>query len=213
MKTKKVGTRKAKKQNYHHQNLRAALLKAAITFLKKGRAEDISLRNLARQLKVSHMAPYRHFKTKEDLLMALIADGFENLSLSFDKTFLEMKDLPFPKLFAQLGLTYVQFVIQNPEQSRLMFSGLLCDKAKHTKTHEAGQGTFERLTRLIQLGQANGILRQEDPHLMALMIWSTVHGVSMLMIEKQFEMIDDAPEIKTAPLLDYISGQLLKGLS
>ena len=62
---------------YHHGNLRAALLTQAERTLAEG--GDLSLRELARQVGVSHAAPRRHFAGKQALLDALAEDGFERL--------------------------------------------------------------------------------------------------------------------------------------
>ena len=62
---------------YHHGNLRAALLAQAERTLADG--GDLSLRELARQIGVSHAAPRRHFAGKQALLDALAEDGFERL--------------------------------------------------------------------------------------------------------------------------------------
>src|SRR5215210_7221004 len=62
---------------YHHGNLRPALLAAAERTLARG--EELSLRELAREIGVSHAAPRRHFAGKQALLDALAQDGFERL--------------------------------------------------------------------------------------------------------------------------------------
>ena len=62
---------------YHHGNLRAALLESAEQTLNEG--GELSLRELARQVGVSHAAPRRHFAGKQALLDALAEDGFERL--------------------------------------------------------------------------------------------------------------------------------------
>jgi len=64
---------------YHHGNLRAALLAAAEQTLSQEGAGELSLRELARQVGVSHAAPRRHFAGKQALLDALAEDGFERL--------------------------------------------------------------------------------------------------------------------------------------
>ena len=62
---------------YHHGNLRPALLAAAERALARG--GELSLRELAREIGVSHAAPRRHFADKQALLDALALDGFERL--------------------------------------------------------------------------------------------------------------------------------------
>src|ERR687893_516154 len=63
--------------SYHHGNLRAALLASAEEALAAG--EDLSLRELARRVGVSHAAPRRHFPDKQALLDALAEEGFDRL--------------------------------------------------------------------------------------------------------------------------------------
>ena len=62
-------------KNYHHGNLRAELLEAAINQLRNAEIEELSLRALARDLGVSQTAPYRHFADKGELLAAMAARG------------------------------------------------------------------------------------------------------------------------------------------
>ena len=64
-------------RTYHHGNLRAALLDCAEQTLAAG--GELSLRELARKVGVSHGAPRRHFADKQDLLDALALDGFQRL--------------------------------------------------------------------------------------------------------------------------------------
>ena len=62
---------------YHHGDLRSALLAAAERTLRdKGTSASLSLRELARDIGVSHAAPGRHFKDKQALLNALALVGY-----------------------------------------------------------------------------------------------------------------------------------------
>ena len=60
---------------YHHGNLREALLVQAMTTLREGGVEALSLRELARAVGVSHAAPRRHFPDRQALLDALAERG------------------------------------------------------------------------------------------------------------------------------------------
>lgn len=209
---KKTTPRTAKKKMYHHPDLRRELVQSAIAFLKNHRAEDLSLREIARHLGVSHMAPYRHFSTKEDLLAAVIEDGFQRLTKMFDDATAQ-PGRKFTELFPELGKAYVQFVFTHPDQSRLMFSGLLCDPEKHPQAHKAGQEAFGRLLSMIEIGQKEGFLSAKDaPYLQALMVWSAVHGTAMLALENQFSMLDGIPEIQIDTFAQFMSERLLRGL-
>ena len=64
---------------YHHGNLRSELLEQAERVLADRGAGALSLRELAREIGVSHAAPRRHFADKQALLDALAEDGFDRL--------------------------------------------------------------------------------------------------------------------------------------
>lgn len=197
---------------YHHPDLRAQLVESAVAFLKKNRAEDLSLRGLAREIGVSHMAPYRHFATKEDLLAAVIEEGFNRLTAMFDEV-LAQKDQSFKAVFTGLGKAYIGFVAKYSDHARLMFSGMICDPEKHPKAHQAGQEAFARLITIIQRGISEGFIsKKDDPYMQGLMVWSAVHGTAMLMIEDQFSMIDGVPEFKFDDFAEFMSERLLRGL-
>ncbi len=64
---------------YHHGNLRTALLAEAERTVRERGVQDLSLRELAREVGVSHGAPRRHFPDSQSLLNALAESGFLRL--------------------------------------------------------------------------------------------------------------------------------------
>ena len=65
---------------YHHGNLREELITRAIETIGEKGVEGLSLRQLAKDLGVSHAAPTRHFKNKAELLSAIVAMAYERLT-------------------------------------------------------------------------------------------------------------------------------------
>ena len=65
---------------YHHGNLRAALLAQAVKIIGESGVEGLSLRKAAKDLGVSHAAPTRHFKSKADLLSAIVRDSYQEMT-------------------------------------------------------------------------------------------------------------------------------------
>src|SRR5277367_2560745 len=71
--------RRMAERPYHHGNLRAALLDQAERTVRERGVQELSLRELARDVGVSHGAPRRHFADRQALLDALAEVGFTRL--------------------------------------------------------------------------------------------------------------------------------------
>src|ERR1700682_5847211 len=67
------------KAAYHHGDLRAACVRAAMELLEEGGQTSLSLRAVARRAGVSPAAPYRHFADREALVSAVAAGGYREL--------------------------------------------------------------------------------------------------------------------------------------
>jgi AcrR family transcriptional regulator len=92
-----------KKKNYHHGNLRVALIEAGIKIINKEGLNRLSLRKVAALCNVSHSAPYSHFKDKVGLLEAMqgyVAKQFESIFESI----IQSSDSPdSPDLLNKIG--------------------------------------------------------------------------------------------------------------
>src|SRR6266849_9550947 len=98
---------------YHHGHLEETLLKTAIQLIGEVGPVGFTLREVALRAGVSHNAPYRHFSDREELLAAVAAQGFRELTHA-------MLDAakPQPNPLDQLkraGLAYVEFALRRPE--------------------------------------------------------------------------------------------------
>ena len=66
----------ARKRRYHHGNLKEVLLASALRLMSEVGPQAFTLREVARRAGVSHNAPYRHFRDKQDLVWAVADAGF-----------------------------------------------------------------------------------------------------------------------------------------
>src|SRR5208283_5033347 len=64
------------KRPYHHGNLKPTLLRAAVALIAEVGPAAFTLREVARRAGISHNAPYRHFREKDELLAAVATEGF-----------------------------------------------------------------------------------------------------------------------------------------
>ena len=72
--------------DYHHGDLKNALVRSARAQIAEGGAAALNLRALAREVGVTHPAVYRHFASKEVLLEAVAQEGFEELADALHKS-------------------------------------------------------------------------------------------------------------------------------
>ncbi|RZI76166.1 MAG: TetR/AcrR family transcriptional regulator, partial [Rubrivivax sp.] len=103
---------------YHHGNLRRGLLEAALIILEREGEAAVQLRDLARALKVSPAAPYRHFDSRAALLESLAVIGFQR----FTRRMEDVAARPTQERRKAMGQAYVHFALENPGLFRLMFS-------------------------------------------------------------------------------------------
>ncbi|MDH6627268.1 AcrR family transcriptional regulator [Streptomyces sp. LBL] len=79
---------------------------------------SLSLRELARDIGVSHAAPGRHFKDKQALLDTLALDGYERLTQTLKGA--GDPSLPVQPRLAVLARAYVTFATDNAVLVELM---------------------------------------------------------------------------------------------
>jgi AcrR family transcriptional regulator len=117
--TVNIKTAPPDKKSYHHGDLRDALLAAGMRLLESRPAQELSLREVARDVGVSATAVYRHFPDKISLLRAIAARGF---ALMGEFQAQAAQNATGPAAFAAIGAGYVRFALRHPAIFRLMFS-------------------------------------------------------------------------------------------
>lgn len=169
------------RQQYHHGNLREALLEMAVLHLRDEGHEKLSLRAIARDLGVSQTAPYRHFDDKNALLAALAADGFAELAA---KTAAAAKKHPADAAAAlqACGIAYVRFARANPEKYLLMFGPGIVGRQRYAELVENSDAAFRVLLEVIEQAQREGLYSGKPTHMVANAAWALVHGLSTLLI-------------------------------
>lgn len=176
---------------YHHGALRLALIDAGLQLLAERGVEGVTLRETARRTGVSHAAPYHHFPDKAHLIEALAVASFRRfqaaLQLAWDTT-----EGPSVAKFRAVGLAYVRFALDHPQEFRLMNRpelrrGIAVRGDGATQVAEAARGAYEVLVTSIRASQSDGFLEPGDPEAMALTAWASVHGLAVLLLDGLLE--------------------------
>lgn len=158
--------------SYHHGDLRRALVDAALARILQGGIGGLSLRAIARDVGVTHAAPYRHFADKAGLIEAIAGEGFEALGQEMAAAF--ATTAPADRLRA-LGLGYVRFAVRNPAYFKVMFG--------------PGQGE-KQLDVLIETVRQAGAHGDREAGHVALAAWCMVHGIATLAVDGRLSPTD-----------------------
>ena len=162
---------------YHHGNLRAALLAQAEQTLRQHGLDGLSLRELARQIGVSHAAPRRHFADRQALLDALAESGFARLGAEL-RGAAETAGEDYEARLRAANLAYVRFAVNDAALLELMFAGKHREQAG--ALHEAADRAFLVILQLIEEGQAGDVLEAGDPERIGLLLFATMQGIAAL---------------------------------
>ncbi len=202
-------SRSKKPGKYHHGDLREALVQAALRELERGRLEDLSLRALGRDLGVSPRAPYRHFATKESLLAAVAVEGLRRWEAFVMPRVAAAGPSPVAQVRA-ISEAYVLFAVEHPAAFRVMYAPYATVEEGSPELLRARSEGHRAALAVIIAGQEAGLLRAGDPMQLALSLWTSMHGLAVLLTEGQLGRYDRP--IEAAKLSELVSGLMLEGL-
>jgi AcrR family transcriptional regulator len=168
-----------KRKPYHHGNLREELLNAAIRLIAEVGPTAFTLREIARRAGVSHNAPYRHFRDKDDVIAAVATQGYRELNSAMLEAAKPETDAT--RRLKCAGLAYIAFALRRPEHFTVMFDAPISRRA-NPEAVQASERAFGTLVSLVKNCQEAGQLPAGDTMEFALLAWSMVHGIAKLAI-------------------------------
>ena len=171
------------KKAYHHGDLRAALIEAGMTLLESRKADDLSLREVARAVGVSATAVYRHFPDKGALMTALAAEALQRLAAA--QRAAQAAAGGGMAGFSATGAAYVRFALANPALFRLVFANPESIALHADKPEDDAMSLLRANAALLAEGKGG------DAQVIALQAWAIAHGLAMLMLDGQVP-VDDA---------------------
>lgn len=169
-------------ENFMEESVKKRLILAGLKELEAHGPVDFSLRRVALSAEVSCAAPYRHFKSREDLIDAIISYIKEQWLL-FCHTIEETLPEPTERVRA-LCIAYMRFWIGNPNFRAVLF---LSD-------HADALGFAAKLSETLSaLSEARGEGEEYTSHLRTTLL-TLVYGSVFLMLRG--ELYTDAKTIE-----------------
>ncbi|RGE21419.1 TetR/AcrR family transcriptional regulator [Leucobacter sp. wl10] len=161
---------------YHHGNLRQAVLDEAATVVRDRGAAELSLREVAATIGVTHAAPRRYFPGRQELLDALAAEGFARLGNRLRDAVDVSPD--YPTQVQAVATAYLDFATSEANLVELMFAN------KHGAYGEAvsrsAEVAFAPMLDMFQRARFEGLLADRSPERLSLIFLATLQGLAGL---------------------------------
>jgi AcrR family transcriptional regulator len=184
-------------KTYHHEDLREELIDAGIKLLDADGYEKFSLRNVAKACGVSHTAPYRHFKSKEELLSGIAAKIDRQFNDSLKAAVAAHPDNTAAQI-DEMGYTYISFFLKNPVYLRLAFlsdfdKSVFLDSGSCCPMKETV--FYKTIRRYAAEKQQENSEADIDTDILALKLWGLVHGITVLLVHGDFQYDGDIMDL------------------
>jgi AcrR family transcriptional regulator len=169
------------RKQYHHGDLKNALIRAGAELLASEGTAGLTLRKAARRAGVSHAAPYAHFADKQALVAAISTCGLWAVRDRIEEARQRHAGDPRRQL-VEAAWGIVQFGLEQPDHYRVTFSHAVEQDPGYLDT---AHGSFQALVGLVRSCQDAGVLAPGPPEQAAVALWSLVHGLVLLLINRQ----------------------------
>ncbi len=147
-------------------------------FAERG-PEAVTMRQLAVELKVSPMTPYRYFQDKDAMMAAVRARGFSRHADALEAAYASSSGTSLERS-GVVAEAYVRFALENPQAYKLMFDFQQPTMANYPELVEAASRSKATMTAHLK-SSADGAKEQPpDRDLIGHVFWSGLHGAIML---------------------------------
>jgi AcrR family transcriptional regulator len=194
----------AKRDRYHHGDLRAALVDAAIALITERGVRGFSLAEASRRLGVSAAAPYRHFTDRDELLAAVAVRSLQAFAAMVAAETDEAEEPP--QRLAAMTRAYVRFAAeQRPLFDALYSAGV--DKTRFPELQRAWEpvDAFLAVVHEICAGDSAAADALADA------VEATAHGHAALLINGDYgdgpDIVGAAADKAAAATLALIAGR------
>jgi len=178
--------------------LRSEIVDAAVFVLAGlGPEEPFSLRAVAKAAKIAAPSIYIHFPDKNALLLAVLEQLFaEQIAIRAAAEDSLVGASAWERLLAR-SVAAVKFGLEHPGHFKVLFEGRVVPRLDDPRAADFGRPLLERSVELVrEIAVAPGADRvSEDPERLALLLWSGLHGIVSLRLNKPTLDWPDAIEL------------------
>ena len=188
------------------EQLRRRILSAARELFVTEGYESVSMRKIADMIEYSPTTIYLYYEDKADLLDSVCKETLLNLLNTLD---LLRKDKSDPvETLRKSGKAYVEFGLKYPQDYKLTFVVRpQFQKGLGLQEGSVGEKVFNYLRTMVSECIRQKAFRQVDVETTGQVLWSAVHGVTLLLID-----FPDFPWTEKDKLIDMVIHTMIEGL-
>lgn len=167
-------------RSYHHGDLRQALIRAAVRVVAETGTHDVRVSSLAKELGVSSAAPFRHFASKQALLVAAAEEGAEAMLAAMQGA---MEGVEDPLDAQRAGaVAYVRFAAEQPGYFRLVSDlAVMADSERIQEMNAGYQGVMDAVLGRGQQGEVTPALLRRSAGMLAAQ--ALVYGLACMITD------------------------------
>lgn len=168
---------------------RETILEAAMQIVMQHGAEALSMREIAERIDYSPSGLYEYFSSKEELIEALVNEGFARLTARMAHGIHGETAL---SRLQEAGKVYMHFAFQEPQLYLMMFHHRPLSPFPFTQVEQ--NTAYSQLVQILQDGLLSGEFRSASGagwQELAYASWSLMHGLSMLRLTLMSQVTED----------------------
>ncbi len=174
-------------------DFRERLCGAAERLFAEHGPDGVTMRQLASELGVSPMTPYRYFSDKDAILAAVRAGAFNRFSEALERAFGSETD-PLARTVA-IAQAYVDFALAEPAAYKLMFGLMQPHQENYPELVEAGVRARRTMTAHVDALIAAGLM-EGDADMIGHMFWAALHGTLVLQFARALDSGIDPDDLR-----------------
>jgi AcrR family transcriptional regulator len=205
-----AATRAAEPKPYHHGDLKRVLIEAALELAEQGGPEAVSVREAARRAGVSPGAPFRHFPSRDALMMAVAEEAQRRFRIELEEALAQAPAGDPLAQFRSLGLGYLRWAMRNPAHFEIISTGRWFDHGGSAELSRDNAELIGMTERLLAEAFASGALRVADLKQVQIAGRALVYGFARMNIDghlPRWGVADGEAERTAEAILDlFIDG-------
>ncbi len=140
--------------------------------------EAVSMRRIAKAVRITPMAIYRHYPDRDALLNAIAGQGFAELAARLAS---KASSGNFEERLMTMGDIYLDHALQNPRLFELMFLKQRKGARRFPGDFKSGDSpTANLMAEVLREGMSSGFLRKDDIWEITFEMGALSHGLIML---------------------------------